>query len=84
VEDSIPSTIPEKISLLRMDTDWYESTKHELGHLFPRLSKGGIFILDDYGHWKGARKAADEFFENHKINIFLSRVDYTGRIAVKL
>jgi hypothetical protein len=84
VEDTIPATIPEKISLLRLDTDWYESTKHELEHLFPRLSKGGILILDDYGHWQGARKAADEYFSSHKINIFLSRVDYTGRIAVKL
>jgi len=83
VEDTIPGTIPEKISLLRLDTDWYESTKHELEHLFPRLSKGGILILDDYGHWQGAKKAADEYFSNNNINIFLSRVDYTGRIAVK-
>jgi O-methyltransferase len=83
VEDTIPTTIPDKISLLRLDTDWYESTKHELEHLFPRLSKGGILILDDYGHWQGARKAADEYFYNNKVNIFLSRVDYTGRIAVR-
>ena len=83
VEDTIPATIPEKISLLRLDTDWYESTKHELEHLFPRLSKGGILILDDYGHWQGARKAADEYFNNNHISIFLSRADYTGRIAVK-
>jgi len=83
VEDTIPSIIPEKICLLRLDTDWYESTKHELEHLFPRLSKGGILILDDYGHWQGARKAADEYFGKYKINIFLSRIDYTGRIAVK-
>ena len=83
VEDTIPATIPEKISLLRLDTDWYESTKHELEHLFPRLSKGGILILDDYGHWQGARKAADEYFSNNDVSIFLSRADYTGRIAVK-
>ncbi len=83
VEETIPGTIPEKISLLRLDTDWYESTRHELEHLFPRLSKGGILILDDYGHWQGARKAADEYFGKYNINIFLSRVDYTGRIAVK-
>jgi hypothetical protein len=63
VEDTIPGTMPEKIALLRLDTDWYESTKHELTHLYPRLVSGGILILDDYGFWAGARKAVDEFFE---------------------
>ena len=83
VEDTIPGIVPDKISLLRLDTDWYESTRHELECLFPRLSKGGIIILDDYGHWQGARKATDEYFAKNNINIFLSRSDYTGRIAVK-
>jgi len=62
VEDTIPKHIPEKISILRLDTDFYESTKHELIHLFPRLSKYGILIIDDYGHWSGSRKAVDEYF----------------------
>ena len=62
VEDTIPKHIPEKISILRLDTDFYESTKHELIHLFPRLSKYGILIIDDYGHCSGARKAVDEYF----------------------
>ena len=84
VEDTIPKTIPAKISLLRLDTDWYESTAHELEHLFPRLSKGGILIIDDYGHWRGARKAVDEYIKNNNITIFLNRIDYTGRIAVKM
>lgn len=84
VEDTIPQTIPEKISLLRLDTDWYESTRHELEHLFPRLVPGGILIVDDYGHWQGARKAVDEYIEEKQLKIFLARIDYTGRIAVKL
>ncbi len=83
VEDTIPEHIPEKIALLRLDTDWYESTYHELEHLFPRLVPGGVLIIDDYGHWKGARKAVDEYFEKHKIPILLNRIDYTGRIAIK-
>ena len=83
VEDTIPQTMPDKIALLRLDTDWYESTKHELIHLFPRLVVGGILIIDDYGHWEGCRKAVDEYFAEHKTQIFLSRIDYTGRIAVK-
>lgn len=84
VEDTIPNDIPQKIALLRLDTDWYESTKHELIHLFPRLQKGGVLIIDDYGFWKGARKAVDEYFAENNIQILLNRIDDTGRIAIKL
>jgi len=83
VEDTIPQQIPEKIALLRLDTDWYESTKHELIHLFPRLVPGGVLIIDDYGYWKGARKAVDEYIEQNKLQILLCRMDETGRIAIK-
>jgi len=83
VEETIPAYAPEKISILRLDTDWYESTKHELFHLFPRLSRNGILILDDYGHWAGARKAVDEYFLAHNLKPFLGRIDYTGRIYVR-
>lgn len=83
VEDTIPKTIPGKIALLRLDTDWYESTKHEMNFLFPRLQKGGVLIIDDYGHWKGARKAIDEYFAQQKMTILLSRIDETGRMMIK-
>jgi len=83
VEETIPQVIPEKIALLRLDTDWYESTKHELVHLFPRLVPGGVLILDDYGSWFGARKAVDEYLSENKVKIFLSRIDNTGRVAIK-
>jgi O-methyltransferase len=83
VEDTVPSVIPDKNSLLRLDTDWYESTRHEFEHLYPRLEVGGVLIIDDYGHWQGARVAADEYFAAHDIPIFLHRIDYTGRIAIK-
>ncbi len=82
VEETIPGNIPQSISLLRLDTDWYESTKHELQHLYPLLSKHGILIVDDYGAWQGAQKAVDEFFQNVS-NTFISRIDYTGRLIVK-
>jgi hypothetical protein len=84
VEETIPNCIPEKIALLRLDTDWYESTRHELEYLFPRLVSGGVLIIDDYGHWKGCQKATDEYIEKHNIPILLNRIDYTGRIAIKL
>ena len=84
VEDTIPNTIPEKISILRLDTDFYESTKHELEHLFPRLVKNGVLIIDDYGHWEGAKKAVDDYLDKNQIKIFLSRIDYSGRLGIKL
>jgi O-methyltransferase len=83
VEDTLPANAPEEIALLRLDTDWYESTRHELIHLFPRLSKHGVIIIDDYGYWQGAKKAVDEYFEGHNIKILLNRIDETGRIAIK-
>lgn len=84
VEDTIPATIPSQISLLRLDTDWYESTKHELENLFPLLSPGGVLIIDDYGHWDGARRAVDEYFSAADRRVLLSRVDYTGRMTIKI
>jgi O-methyltransferase len=83
VEDTIPRNIPSSLSLLRLDTDWYESTKHELKHLYPILDTKGILIIDDYGHWQGARKAIDEYFEELGSHIYLHRIDYTGRIFVR-
>jgi O-methyltransferase len=61
VEKTIPSEAPEQIALLRLDTDWYESTRHELEHLYDRLVPGGVLIIDDYGSWQGAKEATDEF-----------------------
>ncbi|MCA9130255.1 MAG: class I SAM-dependent methyltransferase [Planctomycetales bacterium] len=63
VEDTIPGNIPERIALLRLDTDFYASTKHELEHLYPRLSNGGILIVDDFGSWAGSRKAVLEYLD---------------------
>ncbi len=83
VEDTIPATIPDSISILRLDTDWYRSTKHELEYLFPRLSPGGVLILDDYGYWKGTRQAVDEYFTEHRIAMLLCRIDVAGRMGVK-
>lgn len=82
VEETIPGQAPSKIALLRLDTDWYESTKHELAHLFPRIVPGGVLILDDYGHWQGARRAVDEYLAANDVRILLHRVDETGRVAV--
>jgi hypothetical protein len=84
VEDTIPGAAPAKISFLRLDTDWYESTRHEMEHLFPRLVPGGVLIIDDYGHWEGSRKAVDEYFAANNVQMLLNRIDYTGRMGIKL
>lgn len=83
IEETVPGVAPESLALLRLDTDWYESTRHELVHLFPRLVAGGVLIIDDYGHWQGARRAVDEYFATEHPPLLLSRIDYTGRIGVK-
>jgi O-methyltransferase len=84
VEDTIPLQLPTtQIALLRLDTDWYESTKHELKYLYPLLVKDGVLIIDDYGHWEGCRKAVDEYFAENNVALLLNRIDNTGRIAIK-
>lgn len=80
---TIPAEAPERLAVLRLDTDWYASTRHELEHLYPRLSPGGVLIVDDYGYWRGARKATDEYFQGIASRPLLNRIDYTGRICVK-
>lgn len=84
VEDTLPHDAIETISLLRLDTDWYESTKHELETLFDKVSVGGVIIIDDYGHWQGCKKAVDEFITSRKCKLFLNRIDYTGRLGIKI
>ncbi len=81
VEDTLSSKIPRQIALLRLDTDWYESTKKELEVLYPLLRDKGILIIDDFGHWEGAKKAVLEYFKGSRP--FLHRIDNTGRIMIK-
>jgi O-methyltransferase len=83
VETTLREKVPERISLLRLDTDWYESTKCELELLYPKLTPRGVLIVDDYGHWAGAKKAVDEHFARSSFSPFLHRIDYTGRLILK-
>jgi hypothetical protein len=82
VEETVPDLAPARIALLRLDTDWYESTRHELEHLYERLSPGGVLIIDDYGDWEGARKATDEFLATLPEPLLLLPIG-TGRLAVR-
>ncbi|MFJ9635839.1 TylF/MycF/NovP-related O-methyltransferase [Streptomyces sp. NPDC101178] len=82
VEDTVPERAPEQIAILRLDTDWYASTRHELEHLYSRLVSGGVLLIDDYGYWQGSRQAVDEFLDKTGERLLLLRMD-EGRIAVK-
>jgi O-methyltransferase len=84
VEQTLPARAPQNIALLRLDTDWHGSTKHILETLFPALVRGGVLIIDDYGHFRGARKAVDDYLSEHGISILLNRIDYAGRIGIKI
>jgi O-methyltransferase len=83
VEETIPKVAPDKIAILRLDTDFYTSTKHELEHLYPRLVSGGILIIDDYGAFPGCKRAVDEYQAENGSQLFLNRVDRHVRLAVK-
>lgn len=82
VEDTVPGQAPEQIALLRLDTDWYESTAHEFEHLYPRLAPGGVLMIDDYGWWQGSRDATEEFLKRTGEPLLLIRMA-SGRVAVK-
>ena len=84
VQETIPGVAPEAIALLRLDTDWYDSTAHEMRHLYPRLVRGGVLIIDDYGEMPGQKQAVDEFCEQNRVRLLLNRIDSSGRIAVKI
>ncbi|QQO17512.1 class I SAM-dependent methyltransferase [Bradyrhizobium diazoefficiens] len=84
VVETLGQHVPDKIAVLRLDTDWYASTKAELEILFPRLVKGGVLLIDDYGAWSGCKKAVDEYLSENKIPLMLHRTDYTGRSAIKM
>jgi O-methyltransferase len=83
VEDTVQPDSVGCIALLRLDTDWYASTKHELVNLYPNLVVDGVLIIDDYGYWRGSRAAVDEYLEEKGIGSFLFRIDNTGRMLIK-
>jgi hypothetical protein len=81
---TIKENIPSEIAILRLDTDWYQSTKSELEILYPILNTGGVLIVDDYGTWKGARKAIDEYFSVCDYKPLFNVIDHSCRSAIKL
>lgn len=85
-EETVPASanVLPRIALLRLDGDWYESTRVCLQNLYSKVVSGGVVVIDDYGHWEGCRKAVDEFLNLVKEPVLLNHIDYTGRFWVKL
>jgi O-methyltransferase len=83
VLETIPATLPGAIAILRLDTDWYKSTLHELTHLYDLLSPGGVMIIDDYGWCRGARQATDEFFAGRDFSPLMQRLNQGARLVIK-
>ena len=80
----IEKNIPKSINVLRLDTDWYESTLIELETLVPKLVYGGTLLIDDYGHWNGAKKAVEEYLDKYDYLSCLNYNDKSGRTSIKL
>jgi len=82
VEDTLVNrdNVPDRISVLRLDTDFYESTKIELEVLYPLVSDGGVIIVDDYSFWHGARQAVDEYFSSNNISPAFFTDPQSGRV----
>ena len=83
VEKTIPRTLPNQIALLRLDTDLYESTYHELIHLYPKVTAQGVVIIDDYGHFQGSQEATDKYFSQESRQVLFHRIDYSCRVGIK-
>ena len=83
VEDTLLRHKPQKIALLRLDTDFYTSTIANLIHLFPLISDGGVIIIDDYNGVVGCKKAVDEYLRHYWKPVMLHRIDNYGVIFIK-
>ncbi len=82
VVETLKQQTPDRIAILRLDTDWYQSTKVELEILMPKMSPGSVVIIDDYGDWEGARKAVDQFLDELEPRPLVHRIDHTGRMWI--
>ena len=79
-QDTLPAAKKQvgPIALLRMDADWYESTRCILENLFDSVVQGGYVIIDDYYCWEGCKKAVDEFMQSRGLKISFVPIDRDG------
>ena len=77
VDETVDTSDINEISILRLDMDWYEPTKVALEKLCGKIQKGGVLIIDDYGHHSGAKKATDEYVKKRKLKINFRHINYS-------
>jgi hypothetical protein len=84
-QDTLPRDAASigKIALLRLDGDWYESTRVCLEYLYTKVVKNGVIVIDDYGYWEGCRRAVDEFLSSQDDPIMLHHIDDSARYWLK-
>lgn len=84
-QDTMPEASKQigKIAILRLDGDWYASTKICLDYLYDKVVDGGFIIIDDYGAYDGCKKAVDEFLANRNINVFINYSSESCRYWIK-
>jgi len=76
--DTLPSAPMKELAVLRLDGDMYESTMDALTHLYPKLSRGGYLIVDDYGAIPACKKAVHDFRASAGIEEEMREIDWTG------
>ena len=80
--ETLNANLIDKVAIARLDTDWYDSTRHELETLMPKMAQHGVVIVDDYGHWSGSKQAVDEWLRDSEWKPLMNRIDYTGRLWI--
>lgn len=76
--DTLPTAQIERLALLRLDGDLYESTMQGLTYLYPKVSVGGFVIVDDYGALDACKRAVHDYLDSETLRPQIQRVDWTG------
>ncbi|MBM3879532.1 MAG: macrocin O-methyltransferase [Verrucomicrobia bacterium] len=77
-KDTLPTAPIERLAVLRLDGDMYESTMDALVHLYPKLAVGGYLIVDDYGAVPGCARAVEDYRRSHGISEPVQTIDWSG------
>lgn len=81
--DTFREPLPSRIALLHIDADWHDSVLSALQTFYPAVVDGGWIVLDDFGHWEGARRAFYDFCRTQSVEPLLERVGYTQALWCK-
>jgi len=77
-KDTLPKASMQKLAVIRLDADMYGSTTEALNYLYPKLSRGGYIIIDDYEQISACRQAVEDYRISLGINAEIKTIDHTG------